>query len=110
MPQPDLPRGEQAGRAVEEADVEVGLRSGRHLSGVVGPVKPNRVDLSQPAEGGADREHDEEEATGLGRVCGVHPLAADRRLGLARAGELGVLLLDQQAHVGADQAGQDSRH
>ena len=42
-------------------------------AGLYGPEQPDRVDLGQPAERGADAEHDEEEAAGLGRVQRAGP-------------------------------------
>ncbi len=47
-------------------------------AGLYGPEQPDRVDLGQAAERGADAEDDEEEAAGLGRVEREDPLAATR--------------------------------
>ena len=107
-PQSYLPGREQTCRAVQEHHVPVGLRAGRHLRRGVRAEQPHRVDLRETAERGAHAEHDEEEAACLRAVRRIDPLAADRRFGLARAGELGVLLRDHECQMRADQCGEQA--
>ena len=104
-----LPVRHHAQRAVEEQDVPVGLRAGRDLRRVVGAVEPDRVDLGERRERGDHAEDHEEEAVGLEEERRVELRADDDVLGLARAGEVGVLLVPQDHHVRADQREQDAR-
>ena len=102
-------RGHDAQQSVGPPHVPVGLRARRHLGRVVGTELPDRVDRQQPAHEGDDAEDHEEEATGLGGVHGQHRVADDVLLGASGPGPLGVLVVDEQQHVGRDQCEQDAR-
>ena len=104
----DSQPGHDPQRAVGPAHVPVRLGAGRHLGRVVGPVLPHRVDREQATHQRGDAEDDEEEATGLGGVHGHQREADDVLLGPAGPGPLGVLVVDEQQHVRADQRQQDA--
>ena len=104
-----LPVGHDPQRAVRPAHVPVGLGARGHLGRVVGPELPHRVDGQQAAHQRRDAEDDEEEPAGLGGVHGQHREADDVLLRAAGAGPLGVLVVDEQQHVGGDQREQQAR-
>ena len=105
----ELPARHDAQRAVGPSHVPVRLGAGGDLGRVVGAVLPDRVDAEQAAHQRGDAEDDEEEATGLGGVHGEHREADDVLLGAAGSGPLGVLVVDEQQHVGPDERQQDAR-
>ena len=94
-------------RAVGEADVPVGLRSRRHRRRVVRSVGPDRVDLEQRGNQHDHAEDDEEESTGLRCEHRHDRHTDDVVVGAAGAGELGVLVDDQQQHVHAERGDQN---
>ena len=105
-PEGGLPAREDPQGSVGPSHVPVGLGAGGDLGGVVGAVPPHRVDRQQPTHQGQDPEDHEEEPAGLGHVDRQHREAHDVLLGPAGTGPLGVLVEDEQQHVGGDQ-GQD---
>ncbi len=107
--QVDVPRREDPGRSVEEHDVPVRLGRRGHLGRVVGPPQPHRVDLHESTEGRAHTEDDEQQPRRLAREGGEEAVAHDVVLGATRAGELGVLLLDEDQQVHRDQRQEDRR-
>ncbi len=107
-PQVRLPVGHRPQGAFQEADIPVRLGTGADLVRIVGTVEPHRVDLGYATQQGADAEDDEEEAAGLGHVHRHEREADDVLVGLARAGELGVLLDDDEHEVHDDQRQHDA--
>ena len=108
-----LPAGEDPEQAFGHPHVPVRLRAGGDLGGVVGTEAPHRVDRHQPAHEGRDAEHHEEVPSGLRGVDRHHRVADDVLVGAARAGPLGVLLVDEQHHVRPDEREQqpgDEQH
>ena len=106
----DLPvRRHQTQRAVREADVPVGLGTGGDRGGVVRAVVPDRVDREQRRDEGEDAGDDEEEATGLRGERREDRDADDVLVGLARAGELRVLVDDDEHEVDTEHGDEDRR-
>ena len=99
----------QAQTAVRETHVPVRLGPGLHGGRVVRAVVPDRVDGRGARNGRQDAEHDEEEATGLGRVDGTDREADHVVLGASRAGELGVLVHHDHEQVHHDHHENDRR-
>ena len=104
-----LPAGHDPQQALGDAHVPVGLRAGGHLRRVVGAVLPDRVDRQQATHQRGHAEDDEEEPAGLGGVDRQHREADDVLLGAAGTGPLGVLVVDEQQHVGGDQRQDQAR-
>ena len=105
----DLPRREQSDQPVGPEHVEVGLRAGRHLRGLVRAELPDRVDLQQATHQAEHTDDHREERAGLHREDRHHPDADDVGLGAAGPGELGVLLEPDQCQVNPDERQHDSR-
>src|ERR1700722_1610528 len=93
------PRRPYSKCAVEETHVPVGLDGVGDSRRVVGTELPDRVDLSESTEQRGDAADDEEESCGLGDEDRVHRRADDVLLGATAAGELRVLLANQQEEV-----------
>ncbi len=98
-----LPAGHRTQQTLGDTHVPVGLGAGGHLRRVVGAVHPDRVDRHQATHEGGEAEDDEEEPARLRGVDRHHRVADDVVVGLAGAGPLGVLLVHEQHHVGADE-------
>ncbi len=104
-----LPGRHEPQRALQEADVPVGLRVGGDLVRAVRPVLPHGVDLGQcPEERQHARRH-EEQARGLRGEVRVHRAADDVAVGPPALAPLGVLEVDDQDQVCRDQRDQDAR-
>jgi hypothetical protein len=103
------PRRAQPQRAVQEADVPVGLRRRGHVEGTELPVLPHGVDLRQAAQ---QRQHgggEQQQRDRLEGLLGPEPLADHVALAAAPAAVLGVLLQHQDEDVDHHQADQQRR-
>ncbi len=106
----DLPRWKQPKQALGEAHVPVRLGPCRDLRGDVGSVVPDRVDLEETGHDAQHADIGDEEPGRLERERRQDADPDDVALRLAGAGELGVLLVPDQAQVHADQRRQDPRN
>ena len=102
-------RRREAQRTIREADVPVGLRTGRNGGGVIRPIAPDRVDLNKRRDQHECTEDDEEESTHLRHVHGHHRVADDVLIRAAGAGELRVLVHDHEHEVHRDECDHDER-
>ncbi len=105
-----LPGRHQAQRALEEADVPVGLGVGGDLVGAVGPVGPYGVDLGEGAEEAQRARHHQQQARGLRGELRDHRLAHHVAVGPAGGAPLGVLEVHHEEEVHGDEGEEHAGH
>ena len=107
---PELPRREQAQRAVAPGDVPVRLRGRGGLGRLERAVEPDRVDLGQAAERRTAPPATRRRGRASAACSSATAASRPRCVRCAPARELAVLLPHQDAQVHGDQRDEHGRH